>query len=228
MITILSVNWNSYDFAKLLLESIERFTSEPYEVILVDNSSSPERISGKNLRVLPQSTNIGHGAGLNVGIQAANGDHVMCVDADCHFLSHHWVDRLLSIDADVITGRGVPAKPIRPACLFIQTKVARRYDWNSTPGYLGERKTPASLGNYDVAITAYHRMMEDGVNICLLDSRTSRYGTVNGEEWLVGNQPFLYHHWSGTWLHERQKDFPNIDLNEDKRKLFQSIPWRIP
>lgn len=211
-LSIVTVNWKAPDFLQLLIESAERFTSIPYEFICIDNSE----------------VNRGHGEGLNLGSQQATGDFIMFVDVDCHFLKRGWEQPFLKAlkEYDVVAGKGVPAKPIRPACMCLKAEIAKKYDWASTPGYQGHRITP---DGYDVAIKAYYEMVKDGVKIKLIEPMPNRYGTLNGEEWGF-DSPLLYHNWHGCSLNLpcRQADFPGIDLNADKELLFSKIPWRLP
>jgi hypothetical protein len=125
---------------------------------------------------------------------------------------------------DLIGGRGVPAKPIRPACMFMK-KHLERYDWRDTADYKGHRITPEG---YDVAILAYHQICADQHRVGFLEARQNRYGTLNGEEWCIDGVPLVYHHWHGSHLKERSVDFPGRDLFADKTKLFAQIPWRLP
>jgi glycosyltransferase involved in cell wall biosynthesis len=209
-LSIITVNWRAEDFLRLLQESIERFTTCSFEVVVIDNSQE----------------NRGHGEGLVEGSKLAKGRFSMFVDVDCHFLHHGWNDLLLPLaeEYDVVGGQGVPEKPIRPACMVMKTEIAQSYDWRATPEYKGHRVTPEG---FDVAVGAYHHLLDEGKRILLLDHRRNRYGTLNGEEFLVKETPFLYHHWHGSHLQERGVDFPNVDLFADKDLLFRSIPWRI-
>lgn len=226
MISIVTVNWNSYDFAELLVDSIQWFSRIPNEIIMVDNSEVIKPLSG--VIQLPQNTNIGHGAGLNIGAQAAKYPYTMFLDIDCHIVDHHWEEAFLSKMKiyDVIGGRGVPAKPIRPACMFMKSVIAKSYDWESTPGYQGHRITPEG---YDVAIKAFHEMCDEQILVGLLEAIPSRYDTLNGEEWCVDGKPFVYHHWHGTSTHLpcRQADFPGKDLQADKQSLFDRYSMRF-
>jgi len=225
-ISIVTVCWNSYDFADLLLESVNLYSAFDHEIIIVDNTIDPRPISYQKANVLIQRNNIGHGAGLNLGAQHAKHPYVLFLDIDCHFLRRGWEKAFFEAmeGYDVIAGRGVPAKPIRPACMFLKQEVAQKYDWRPTPGYKGHRITPEG---FDVAIQAYHQMVKDDVAIRLIDSQPNRYSTNNGEEWCINDIPFIYHHWHGSHLKERQVDFPNVDLAQDKLNLFSKIPWRI-
>lgn len=227
LITILSVNWNAYDFAQLLLESIGIFSLCSHEVIIVDNSSSYKPLTYPKLNHIQLHENVGHGEGLNLGFIQVQTPYTMIVDIDCHFLRRGWEIELLETAKDfpIIAGKGVPQKPIRPACMFLDTQLAKKYDWRPTPGYQGCRITP---DGFDVAIKAYHQMVKEGVPMSLLSSTKNNYGTLNGEDWLLNEKPFLYHHWHGSSLEleTRKKDFPGIDLIKDKERLFSQIPWR--
>lgn len=221
-ISIVVVTWNSYDWLQLLLESLDIFTANPYEVIVVDNSDIIKPLTG--VKHIISGNNIGHGEGLNIGVKHCTHPHIMFFDVDCHVLCHGWDQLFLDLNKDVVGGKGVPAKPIRPACMFLKSSMSH-YDWRATPGYRGHRVTPEG---HDVAISAYHQMVARGVDIELLPSVKSRYGTISGEEFCIGDKPVCYHHWSGTYLDKRQADFPNDDLFQDKENLFTQIPWRIP
>jgi glycosyltransferase involved in cell wall biosynthesis len=220
MISIVTVNWNAYDFAKILVESVHWFSKLPHEIIVVDNSVVKQTIP--DVVQIPQDRNVGHGEGLNIGSQAAQYPYTLFLDIDCHILTYGWEAAFLRAleSLDVIGGEGVPAKPIRPACMFLPTEIARRYDWKDTPGYRGHRITPEG---FDVAIQAYYRMLADGLKIGFFDWMPNRYNTINGEEWGLDGTAYCYHHWSGTYLEARQKDFPDQDLAADKVHLFTQL-----
>ena len=232
MISIITVTWNSYDFLEILIESLEIYSHLPYELIVVDNSVNKQEIDKPHVHVFPQVNNIGHGRGLNHGVYQNHflfpkNPFVMFLDVDCHIISHKWELPFLEMmkDFNVIGGRGVPAKPIRPACMFMKKEMAEKYDFCDTLNYKGHRVTP---DGYDVAIKAYYKMMADGHDIGFLEAKPNRYGTLNGEEWCIDDKPLVYHHWHGSHLKERQElDFPDDDLIADKEKLFEQIPWKF-
>ena len=232
MISIITVSWNSYDFLELLIESLEIYSSLPYELIVVDNSSETKIINRPHVHQFFLENNMGHGYGLNYGClqnhnHFPNNPYIMFLDVDCHMLKPAWEIPFIKKmeEFDLIGGRGVPAKPIRPACMFMKKKL-ESYDWQSTKDYHGHRITP---DGFDVAILAYHKMCGNQVPIGFLEHKPNRYGTLNGEEWCIDDVPLVYHHWHGASLHLtcRQADFPGVDLMEDKRKLFYQIPWRL-
>ncbi len=231
MISIITVNWNSYDFLYLLVESLERFTKLPYELIVIDNSDKKLKIVQPHVHQFFMGANIGHGRGLNHGVAKSlelfpKHPFTMFLDVDTHMLTHNWDLHFINSmkTYDLIGGKGVPAKPIRPACMFMKQALSR-YDWCDSTGYKGVRVTPEG---FDVAIKAYYKIMADGFKIAFLEPTKSNYNTINGENFCYNGIPLVYHHWSGTWLNVRQQDFPNDDLMADKNKLFDSIPWRLP
>lgn len=231
MITIVTVNYNSYDFLGLLIESLYILSTMPYELIVIDNSENKIKLNNPNVHQFFTHTNIGHGRGLNLGVSKAydlfkNNPYLMFLDCDCHFLKMKWENAFISKmkKYDIIGGKGPASKPIRPACMFMRKELGK-YDWSDSEGYKGNRSTP---GGYDVAIKAYYKIMADGLKIGFLTPQKNRYNTINGEEWCIDDIPYLYHHWHGSHLKERQEDFPNHNLIEDKNRLFSSISWHLP
>jgi glycosyltransferase involved in cell wall biosynthesis len=232
-VSIITVNYNSYDFIKVMIDSLKFFASEPYELIVIDNSNrGTEMIDTAVYGPLTQivlGRNLGHGCGLNIGAREATSPYVLFLDADCHFLRSGWENKFIELidDCDVVGGRGVPVKPIRPSCTFLRKEVAQYYDWRDTPGYDGHINTPEGL---DVAINAYYQMVDNGMKIKFIDATPSgdnRYGTLTGEEWCLDGEPYIYHHWHGTHLKERSFEFPGKDLFAEKEKLFAKLPWKI-
>ena len=226
MISIITVNWNAYDFLYLLMESLEIHSTTSYQLIIVDNSIKKRPIPKKNVIHRLMTSNIGHGEGLNEGARFVKTPYTMFLDVDCHVLETNWEKPFLDLmeNYDVVGGKGVPSKPIRPACMFMKSEIAKKYDWSASKGYKGNRVTPEG---YDVAIKAYHQMVKDKIKIKLIESKKNRYGTLNGEEWCIENQPLIYHHWHGSHLKERSEDFPDKDLFADKELLLSKVHWKI-
>lgn len=220
MISYVVVNYNSYDFLFILLKSIKKFSSISYEVIVIDNSFEKKTLDFANVFFYFQNFNIGHGEGLNLGIKEANGEYVLLLDVDCHFLCHDFDKMLISKKEDIITVPGTIKKPIRPAFFFSKKDIIKNYNFNSTLNYKGNRITP---NGYDVGILAYYKMLEDNRTFFWMDKKPNRYQTLNGEEWCIEDVPIVYHHWHGSHLKERQVDFPNNDLIKDKETFMRKI-----
>jgi glycosyltransferase involved in cell wall biosynthesis len=215
----------------LLIESLYFFAEVPYELIVIDNSEFKTQLSHPHVHQFFMPVNIGHGRGLNHGVAKAfelfpDNPFLMFLDSDCHVLRHRWEIPFIAKmkDYDIIGGRGPASKPIRPACMFMRKEIGE-YDWADSHGFKGNRVTP---GGYDVAIKAYYKLLADNVRVGFLEATKNRYGTKNGEEWCINGQPLVYHHWHGSHLAERQADFPDTNLLDDKDKLFSKISWHLP
>lgn len=224
MISIVTVNWNAYDYAKLLISSVKRFSQE-CEIIVIDNSEVKFKLDAT---VYPQDYNIGHGEGLNLGISKANGEYVLILDIDCHIMTSGWEELFLRAlrNFDLVAGKGSPAKPIRPACMFGKKQFLEKFDMRATEGYKGHRVTPEGK---DVAIRAYLEMLRRGHKVNLLEPlprEQRRYNTLNGEEFAIEKIGVIHHAWHGSHLKFRQVDFQE-DLEEDKRKFFSMIEWNF-
>lgn len=113
LVSIVTLSWNAPEFTKLALGSIAKYTSEPYEVIVVDNGSGPETLSmlheidDPHVRVIYNSTNLGFGGGNNIGIANARGEFVVILNNDV-IVTERWLDALLD-PFDRIPSVGVTA-----------------------------------------------------------------------------------------------------------------------
>ncbi len=113
LVSIVTLSWNAPAFTKLALDSIRERTSEPYEVIVVDNGSGPETlemlraIDDPHVRVVYNPVNRGFAGGNNDGLAVARGEHVILLNNDV-IVSDGWIEGLLRPFAQV-AGVGVTA-----------------------------------------------------------------------------------------------------------------------
>jgi glycosyltransferase involved in cell wall biosynthesis len=220
-LSIIVVNYNSYDFTNLLIKTCNKLSQQLIEIIVIDNSKT-ETFEYSNVSVFLQPHNIGHGQGINLGVQKASSDILLILDSDCHFLSKDFDQLILKEmqNCDVLAVPGSIEKPIRASCLCIKKEIAINYDFKSTPDYKGHRITPHG---YDTAILAYYKMLQEKREIKWFDTiKPNRYKTLNGEEYALNNKSMIYHHWHGSHLTERQVDFKE-DLQKDKEFLFNFV-----
>ena len=88
--SIVIVTGDQLSCTRECLESIERHTPEPHEVILVDNGSSDgtvpflrEFCAGReNYRLIENGKNVGFAAGCNIGMREARGGHILLLNND--------------------------------------------------------------------------------------------------------------------------------------------------
>ena len=97
--SIIIVTHNGLEFTHQCLQSIEQYTDEPYELILVDNGSTDgtadylSRLVGP--RIIRNETNLGFPAAANQGIQAAHGRQILLLNNDC-LVTTGWLSRMLT------------------------------------------------------------------------------------------------------------------------------------
>jgi len=82
--------YNNHQITRDCIYSIEKYTTD-YEVIVVDNGSSPA-FSGAD-RVIFNEQNLGFPKAVNQGIKAATGDVVVILNNDT-LVTPHWLDRI--------------------------------------------------------------------------------------------------------------------------------------
>uniref|UniRef100_C6E7I0 Glycosyl transferase family 2 n=1 Tax=Geobacter sp. (strain M21) TaxID=443144 RepID=C6E7I0_GEOSM len=88
--SIVILTWNELSCTRECLESIERHTPEPHEVILVDNGSSDGTVpflrefcaQRENYRLIENGKNLGFAAGCNIGMREAVGGHILLLNND--------------------------------------------------------------------------------------------------------------------------------------------------
>jgi GT2 family glycosyltransferase len=100
LVSIITLSWNAPEFTIKALQSIREQTTEPYEVIVVDNGSGPETlkaldtIDDPHVRIIYNATNRGFAGGNNDGIAHARGDYVILLNNDV-IVTPGWADGLV-------------------------------------------------------------------------------------------------------------------------------------
>ena len=91
MLSVLIVNWNTKEKLRACLASINRFPpDEPFEVIVVDNSSSDGsaemvRSEFPSVKLIEPGSNTGYAKGNNLGFAVAKGDLLLTLNPDTEF-----------------------------------------------------------------------------------------------------------------------------------------------
>ncbi|MBP2002129.1 GT2 family glycosyltransferase [Paenibacillus shirakamiensis] len=92
----------TYNGEQLLLEcldSIQAYTSLPYEIIVVDNASTDGTVSalqkrGGGIRIGRHAENLGFARAVNTGLMMAKGSQVLLLNNDT-LVTEHWLDHML-------------------------------------------------------------------------------------------------------------------------------------
>lgn len=111
LVSIVMLSWNAVEFTKIALDSIRKYTSPPYEIVIVDNGSNEETVQWlrglTDARVIFNEKNRGYAGGNNQAIAAASGDYVVLLNNDV-IVTEGWLDGLLSA-FDRVPGLGISA-----------------------------------------------------------------------------------------------------------------------
>lgn len=99
---------NELEYTRRCVESIQKHTQEPYELIFVDNGSSDGTLaylqSLPGVRVIANPINLGFGAGCNQGISAARGEYIVLLNNDT-VVTEGWLTRMIDrVESDPSVG----------------------------------------------------------------------------------------------------------------------------
>lgn len=101
--SIIILTHNGLVLTQACLESIERYTPEPHEVVVVDNGSSDgtlawlreEAARRPGLRVVANDANLGFAAGNNQGLAIAQGEYAVLLNNDTE-VTEGWLGAMLA------------------------------------------------------------------------------------------------------------------------------------
>jgi N-acetylglucosaminyl-diphospho-decaprenol L-rhamnosyltransferase len=86
VITVVTVTFSPGTALVTFLDSLEKATASPVEVILADNGSVDGSVDAAaaraSVRVVPTGGNIGYGRAVNVGVAASSGEFVVIANPD--------------------------------------------------------------------------------------------------------------------------------------------------
>jgi glycosyltransferase involved in cell wall biosynthesis len=124
--TVVTVNWNSLSYLRVLLRALERYGPRGIRVIVVDNGStdgSREFLRERpDVRLVRLRGNPGHATGLNVGFLSARTEFVVALDVDAFPIRAGWLDALLEPlgHAATISGARVKRDYVHPCLLAMR------------------------------------------------------------------------------------------------------------
>ncbi len=102
LVSIIILTYNGLEFTKKCVESIQKNTNSPHEIIFVDNASKDgtvnylKRLAAKhsNYSIVLNSTNRGFPVGNNLGIAASKGDYIILLNNDV-VVTKDWLEGLI-------------------------------------------------------------------------------------------------------------------------------------
>src|SRR3989338_5914716 len=87
IVSVVIVTFGIKDYLNPCLDSVEGQTFPPTEIIVVDNSLSPNfsqeaKERHPNVKICPSQKNLFYCAALNKGIEMGKGDFILCLNDD--------------------------------------------------------------------------------------------------------------------------------------------------
>jgi len=98
MFSIIAAVHNQLGHNQLFLESIKKYTTPPYEVIVIDNNSSDgsgEFFESQGCRVIRNQNNLCYPESMNLGIKSSKGDRCCLINNDV-YVGPNWNEKLMS------------------------------------------------------------------------------------------------------------------------------------
>ena len=99
LVSVITLNWNRKQDVLQTLESIERQTYSPREILVVDNGSTDGSVEqvrashpGVQVIELPNNTGV---QGYNEGMARARGEYVVLIDNDMELLQTNTFERIV-------------------------------------------------------------------------------------------------------------------------------------
>ena len=103
LVSIIILTFNQLEHTKQCLQSIEQYTPQPHELIIVDNGSTDGTLDylrkyandRNNVFVIANKQNLGFAAGNNQGLAIANGQYLLFLNNDT-VVTESWLAHMLS------------------------------------------------------------------------------------------------------------------------------------
>jgi len=204
LISIVTAVTDSPIWVELLIKSIRLFTDIKHEIIVIDNCSLPENLiwlkKQKDIRLISNTVNLGHGGAMDQGTELANGDYVCHMDSDSHFQRSGWDKDIIALyKEDPLTRlvcKGGPihiGRPVHPPIFFYESD----FILDNKLSFKHLKGVPKST---DTAQKTYWDILDLGFKVKLFARGPQVYTLVGGDEIWINNKPTMYHHHYGTRL----------------------------
>jgi glycosyltransferase involved in cell wall biosynthesis len=126
-VTVVTVNWNSWRHAEVLIELVRRRSPEATRILVVDNGSddgSRARLrADERVSALLLPLNLGHELALDIGVLLCNTEYVVVLDIDAFPLHDRWLDELLAPleSGAAVSGARLNREYVHPCCWAMRT-----------------------------------------------------------------------------------------------------------
>jgi glycosyltransferase involved in cell wall biosynthesis len=138
-VTVVTVNWNSVDYLRVLVAAVRRFSPPEVRILVVDNGSRDASrgflADRAELSAIYLPFNLGHAAALDIGFLCARTEFVVALDIDAFPLRDDWLERLIGPlrQGYTISGARLNREYVHPCCLAMRLArfVERRHSFKA-------------------------------------------------------------------------------------------------
>jgi glycosyltransferase involved in cell wall biosynthesis len=112
-ISVVVVTYNRPEEVKKAVDSLVNQSVKPFEIIIVDNGSSPPlsmKVDGSGMKLIRFDEEAGLSRARNYAINVAKGEYIAFIDDDC-IASKHWIEE---IQRGIRAGADILGGPLRP------------------------------------------------------------------------------------------------------------------
>jgi len=120
--TVVTVNWNSWEQLRVLIEVVERRSPPGTRIVVVDNGSrdeSRERLAAMPaVRAVKLPLNLGHELAMDIGVLLVETEFAVALDVDAFPLHEDWLQRLLTplSEGAQVSGARLNREYVHPCC----------------------------------------------------------------------------------------------------------------
>lgn len=138
-VTVMTVNWNSLDYLRAMIEAVRATSPPDTEILVVDNGSndgSNEYLRDRgDVRLLRLPLNVGHGVALDIGATFVDTEHLAVLDVDAFPISSSWLpESLAALDAGAkVAGAHLHRNFVHPCFLVMPTTLIRAHGLTFRP-----------------------------------------------------------------------------------------------
>jgi glycosyltransferase involved in cell wall biosynthesis len=224
LVTIISVNYNTKEWIKLLVDKVSEFTKIPYELLIIDNGSSDGSVeyleSRGDVHLIRTGANIGHDPALDYGFSFIRTRCAIVIDSDAHPIHHDWINTLISPlnNNCLISGVHHHRNYAHPACLALEVKTYYKYKLTFRPNWPKDNDiSKLGVTNWDAGEYLSMKILEAGKKINLIPLSKRNSNSIIGSEY----GGIVYHNFYATRLKtNEQKEFDGI-----KRENIEQYSW---
>jgi glycosyltransferase involved in cell wall biosynthesis len=125
---VVTVNWNSWEHLRVLIDVVRRRSPPSTKILVVDNGSrdnSRVRLAERNdVKTVRLPANLGHELAMDIGVLLVDTEFVVALDVDAFPLHDRWLQELLApLDAgSAVSGARLNRQYVHPCCWAMRTR----------------------------------------------------------------------------------------------------------